>query len=105
MALWHALIMLVIPQRSSGRAAILASVFNGVRVFGFTQGAWFFLVRGLTPVASTLSVMLIPVLGVFTGALWLREPLPWQDGVAMGLMVLAIVSVLWPQRAPLGARI
>ena len=77
-----------------------AIVFNAVLVFGFAQGAWFFLVRGLPPVASTLSVMLIPVLGVFTGALWLREPLHWQDWAAMGLMVLAIASVLWPQRAP-----
>lgn len=77
-----------------------AIVFNGVLVFGFAQGAWFFLVRGLPPVASTLSVMLIPVLGVFAGALWLHEPLHWQDWAAMGLMVVAIASVLWPQRAP-----
>ena len=75
-----------------------AIAFNGVLVFGFAQGAWFFLVRGLPPVASTLSVMLIPVLGVFAGALWLHEPLHWQDWAAMGLMVLAIASVLWPQR-------
>lgn len=80
-----------------------AIAFNAVLVFGFAQGAWFFLVRGLPPVASTLSVMLIPVLGVFAGALWLREPLHWQDWAAMALMVVAIASVLWPQRraAPL----
>ena len=75
-----------------------AVAFNAVLVFGFAQGAWFFLVRSLPPVASTLSVMLIPVLGVFSGALWLREPLHWQDWAAMALMVLAIASVLWPQR-------
>lgn len=86
---WHA----------PGAATWGAIVFNGVLVFGFAQGAWFFLVRGLPPVASTLSVMLIPVLGVFTGALWLREPLHWQDWAAMALMVLAIASVLWPQRS------
>lgn len=77
-----------------------AIAFNTVLVFGFAQGAWFFLVRGLPPVASTLSVMLIPVLGVFAGAVWLSEPLHWQDWAAMGLMVLAIASVLWPQRSP-----
>lgn len=77
-----------------------AIAFNALLVFGFAQGAWFFLVRGLPPVASTLSVMLIPVLGVFAGAVWLREPLHWQDWAAMGLMVLAIASVLWPQRSP-----
>ena len=76
-----------------------AIAFNAMLVFGFAQGAWFFLVRGLPPVASTLGVMLIPVLGVFAGALWLREPLHWQDWAAMALMVLAIASVLWPQRS------
>jgi drug/metabolite transporter (DMT)-like permease len=54
--------------------------------------------RDLPPVASTLSVMLIPVLGVFSGALWLDEVLHWQDWAAVLLMVLAIGSVLWPTR-------
>jgi drug/metabolite transporter (DMT)-like permease len=56
-----------------------AIVFNAVLIFGFAQPAWFFLARGLPPLASTLSVMLIPVLGVFSGALWLGEALHWQD--------------------------
>ena len=41
-------------------------------------------------VASTLSVMFIPVLGVFSGALWLGEVLHWQDWAAVVLMVVAI---------------
>ena len=43
--------------------------------------------------------MLIPVLGVFSGAVWLLEPLHWQDWAAVLLMVVAIASVLWPARA------
>lgn len=73
--------------------------FNALLVFGFAQSAWFVLVRGLPPVASTLSVMMIPVLGVFSGALWLGERLHWQDWAAVALMVLAIASVLWPRRS------
>lgn len=76
-----------------------AIAFNALLVFGFAQPAWFYLVRGLPPVASTLSVMMIPVLGVFSGALWLGERLHWQDRAAVALMVLAIASVLWPSRA------
>ena len=76
--------------------ALAAIAYNGLLVLGFAQTAWFFLVRTLPPVASTLSVMLIPVLGVFSGTLWLGEPLSWQDWAAVGLMVLAIASVLWP---------
>lgn len=76
-----------------------AVLYNAVLAFGFAQPAWFYLARGLPPVASTLSVMFIPVLGVLSGAWWLSEQLHWQDGVAVALMVVAIASVLWPRRA------
>jgi drug/metabolite transporter (DMT)-like permease len=72
--------------------------YNAVLVFGYAHAAWFYLARGLPPLASTLSVMLIPVIGVFTGAYWLREVLHWQDYAAVVLMVLAIACALWPAR-------
>jgi drug/metabolite transporter (DMT)-like permease len=75
-----------------------AILFNAVLIFGFAQATWFALARGLPPVASTLSVMMIPVLGVFSGAVWLREPVHWQDWAAVALMMVAIASVLWPAR-------
>jgi drug/metabolite transporter (DMT)-like permease len=75
-----------------------AIVFNALLVFGFAQAAWFYLARSLPPVASTLSVMMIPVLGVFSGAVWLGEVLHWQDWAAVGLMMVSIAAVLWPQR-------
>ncbi|RYF24741.1 MAG: DMT family transporter [Comamonadaceae bacterium] len=81
-----------------------AVLYNAVLAFGFAQPAWFYLARGLPPVASTLSVMFIPVLGVLSGALWLAERLHWQDGAAVALMVVAIASVLWPQRPPANSR-
>ena len=73
-------------------------VYNAVLIFGFAQPAWLVLARGLPPVASTLSVMLIPVLGTVSGAWWLNEQLHWQDIAAMLLMLVAIASVLWPAR-------
>jgi drug/metabolite transporter (DMT)-like permease len=75
-----------------------AIAFNAVAIFGFAQAAWFFLARTLPPTASTLSVMMIPVLGTVSGAVWLGEALHWQDMVAVVLMMAAIGSVLWPQR-------
>ncbi|KQP12549.1 DMT family transporter [Pseudorhodoferax sp. Leaf267] len=75
-----------------------AILYNGLLIFAVAQVVWFTLARALPPVASSLSVMLIPILGVFSGAWWLGEALHWQDWAAMGLMVLAIASVLWPQR-------
>ena len=76
-----------------------AILFNAVLIFGLVQTLWMSLARHLTPVASSLSVMLIPVIGVFSGALWLGEVLHWQDYAAVGLMVVAIASVLLPARA------
>lgn len=85
--------------RLPNRAATGSILYNAILIFGFAQSAWFVLARGLPPVASTLSVMMIPVLGVFTGALWLREPVHWQDWAAVVLMTVAIASVLWPTKA------
>jgi drug/metabolite transporter (DMT)-like permease len=75
-----------------------AILYNAVLVFGFAHAAWFYLARSLPPVASTLSVMMIPILGVFSGAWALNEILHWQDWVAMALMVVSIASVLWPAK-------
>jgi drug/metabolite transporter (DMT)-like permease len=90
----------VMPTQISGNSWF-AIVYNAVLVFGFAHAAWFFLARTLPPVASTLSVMMIPILGVFSGAYFLREVLHWQDWAAVGLMVVAIASVLAPTKTPL----
>lgn len=71
-------------------------IYNAVLVFGFAHAAWFYLARSLPPVASTLSVMMIPILGIFSGAWALNEQLHWQDWAAMGLIIVSIASVLWP---------
>jgi drug/metabolite transporter (DMT)-like permease len=76
-----------------------AIVFNAALIFGFAQPVWLYLARALPPVASTLSVMLIPVLGTLSGAGWLNEQLHWQDFAAIALMLAAIASVLLPSRA------
>ena len=75
-----------------------AIAFNAVMIFGFAQPVWLYLARALPPVASTLSVMLIPVLGTLSGAWWLGEQLHWQDFAAIVLMLAAIGSVLLPAR-------
>jgi drug/metabolite transporter (DMT)-like permease len=88
------------PRWQTPSAAVWATiVFNAVLIFGFAQPVWLYLARALPPVASTLSVMLIPVLGTLSGAWWLNEQLHWQDFAAIVLMLAAIASVLLPARA------
>ena len=81
-----------------------AILYNAVLIFGTVQPVWLLLARQLPPIASTLSVMLIPVIGIASGALWLGEPLHWQDFAAMLLMLASIASVLWPARTPAAQR-
>ncbi|MBI5722206.1 MAG: DMT family transporter [Burkholderiales bacterium] len=71
-----------------------AVAFNAVVIFGFSQAAWLYLAKTLPPVASSISVMMIPVLGVFSGAFFLGEVLHWQDWASVALMVSAIALVL-----------
>ena len=73
-------------------------ICNAIGVFVFAQTVWLLLARNLPPLASTLSVMFIPVLGVFSGAYWLDEVLHWQDIAAIVLIVMAIAAVLWPSK-------
>ncbi|HEX2531047.1 MAG TPA: DMT family transporter [Burkholderiaceae bacterium] len=71
-----------------------AILYNAAIVFGFAQVVWFQLARTLPPVASSLSVMMIPVVGVFSGAWMLHETPHWQDYGAMLLILAAMSTVL-----------
>ncbi len=77
-------------------------VYNMVLAIAFCHAAWSHLARTLPPVASSLSVMMIPVLGVFS-SMWLLGESPfWQDYVALVLIVIAMAVVLLP---PAGQRV
>ena len=100
--LWMSLLAVVFERGqwlAPNPAQWAAIAYNAVGVFAFAQVAWLVLARELPPIASTLSVMFIPVLGVFSGAWWLGEVLHWQDWTAVVLVMLSILTVLWPQRS------
>ncbi len=71
-----------------------AILYNAIIVFGFAHVVWFQLARTLPPIASSLSVMMIPVVGVFSGAWMLNETPHWQDYGAMLLILAAMSTVL-----------
>ena len=75
-----------------------AIAYNAILIFGFAQAIWLIMARNLPPVASSMSVMLIPVLGTIAGAWWLNEQLHWQDGAAIVLVLVAIGLVMLPAR-------
>jgi drug/metabolite transporter (DMT)-like permease len=100
--LWMTLLSLLFERGAwvaPSPAQWAAIAYNALGVFAFAQVVWLAMARDLPPIASTLSVMFIPVLGVFSGAAWLGEVLHWQDWAAVGLVVVAIATVLWPTKA------
>ncbi len=80
------------------RSGWLAIGYNAVVVFGFSQVMWFRLATILPPVVSSLSVMFIPVIGVFSGMMILGERPSWQDYAALVSILMAIMAVLRPGR-------
>ena len=72
--------------------------YNMVLAIAFCHVVWSMLARKLPPAASGLSVMMIPVLGVFSGMWILGERPSWQDYVALALILVALSTVLLPSR-------
>jgi hypothetical protein len=69
-------------------------IYNMAIAIAFCHVAWARLARTLPPAASGLSVMLIPVVGVFS-SLWLLGETPhWQDYAALLLILVALSTVL-----------
>lgn len=73
-------------------------VYNMAIAIAFCHVVWSMLARNLPPAASGLSVMMIPVLGVFSGMVVLGEQPHWQDYAALVLILVALSTVLLPSR-------
>lgn len=89
----------IVFERADWRAPNAAEwgsiVYNMVLAVAFCHVVWSMLARKLPPAASGLSVMMIPVLGVFSG-MWLLNERPfWQDYAALALIVVALSTVFF----------
>ena len=84
------------PIHAGGWFALFYNIFLA---YGIAQLLWFRLVNSMPPVVSALSVMLIPVVGVFSGASLLGEqPVP-ADYIALVTQLVAIGLTLLPRRS------
>jgi drug/metabolite transporter (DMT)-like permease len=84
--------------RMPSRLEWLSILYNAVVAIAYAHVVWFHLARVLPPAASGLSVMMIPVVGVFSGAWLLNERLALADWIALVAISAALASVLLPQR-------
>jgi drug/metabolite transporter (DMT)-like permease len=78
----------------------VAILYNIFVALSFCHIVWFKLARQLPPAASGLSVMMIPVVGVFS-AMWILGEAPgWQDYAALLLILFALGTVLLVPKPP-----
>lgn len=85
-----------------GPGAALAVAYNVFVCFMFGPYAWFKVVSLFPAGTAGVGTMMIPVIGVFSSAIILDEPIGLQELGALALVVAALASVLAgaPRRVP-----
>ncbi|QCB44913.1 DMT family transporter [Hydrogenophaga sp. PAMC20947] len=99
-AVWAlALALEPLPDISGFSLPMWVSLVYGVVInYGFAQLIWFGMARTLPPATSAMSIMAIPLVGTLSATFILGEVPHWRDWLAMGFVMMAIASVLWPAR-------
>jgi drug/metabolite transporter (DMT)-like permease len=82
-----------------GLWAALAVAYNVVFSFAWAHWAWIKLATTVSVTVFSLSMLLIPVVGVFSGMLFLGERPGWEEYVALALVIGSLLTVIMPQRA------
>jgi drug/metabolite transporter (DMT)-like permease len=78
--------------------AWFAIVYNIVLAGTLAHWAWFTLARTLPIAVSSMSSLPVPIFAVFAGILVLGERPGIAEWVALGLVLAAMVAVLWPPK-------
>jgi drug/metabolite transporter (DMT)-like permease len=82
-----------------GAAAILGTSYNVLVAFAFAYWAWIKLSTSVSVTVFSLSILVIPVVGVFSGVVFLGERPAWTEILALVLVLGSLASVLFPARA------
>jgi drug/metabolite transporter (DMT)-like permease len=69
-------------------------IYNGFISFIFCYWAWFRILDMVPAAVASLSTLMIPVVGVFSGMLVLGEVPQWNDILALLLVIAALATVL-----------
>jgi drug/metabolite transporter (DMT)-like permease len=86
-----------------GTGALLALVYSVAVAFVFSYWAWNRAVAALPVVVSSLTSLLVPLVGVFSGMLVLGERPAWTDFAALALITAAVAVVLLAPSGRTGA--
>lgn len=86
-----------------GTPAAIGLVYNMLFVFIFCYWAWFKIATTAPPSVSSLSTLMIPIVGVYSGIWLLGESPQWQEYAALVLVIAALATVLIPPRRTVSA--
>jgi drug/metabolite transporter (DMT)-like permease len=85
-----------------GAPAMLGTAYNVFIAFAFAHWAWIRLATSMSVSAFSLSMLVIPVVGVFSGVAFLGERPSGTEYLALALVLGSLASVLSPGRAARG---
>jgi drug/metabolite transporter (DMT)-like permease len=78
--------------------AWLAIAYNVLIAFAWAHWAWIKIATSVSVTVFSLSMLLIPVVGVFSGMVFLGERPSASETVAMLLILAALATVVAPRR-------
>jgi drug/metabolite transporter (DMT)-like permease len=85
-----------------GPWAALGIVYNVLVAFAWAHWAWIKLATSVSVTVFSLSMLVIPVVGVLSGMLFLGERPSWAEYAALALVLGSLFSVAVPQRVARG---
>ncbi|MGB3831438.1 MAG: DMT family transporter [Mesorhizobium sp.] len=91
------------PVRAVSTVPILALLFQGAYIVGFSYVLWFWMLTRYPASSLANFVFLSPVFGVLCGAIFLGEPLTARIFVALALIAAGLLLVSRPGRRQLPA--
>jgi drug/metabolite transporter (DMT)-like permease len=77
----------------------LGTAYNVFIAFAFAHWAWIKIATSVPVSVFSISMLLIPALGVVSGMAFLGERPAWTEYAALGLVLAALLTVLRPGRA------
>ena len=76
----------------------LGAAYNVLLAFAWAHWAWIKLATSVSVTVFSLSMLVIPVVGVFSGMLFLGEHPGWPEYSALALVLGSLATVVVPQR-------
>jgi drug/metabolite transporter (DMT)-like permease len=81
-----------------GLRPLLAVAYNILFAFAWGHWAWIKLATSMSVTVFSLSMLVIPVVGVFSGMLFLGEQPGWAEYLALAFVLGSLATVIVPQK-------